>query len=63
VPLHIRGGPFLVDAHNPYRYLEIRGDVRCIAPDPGKALIDSMAKKYMHQVTYPSSPPGESASS
>jgi PPOX class probable F420-dependent enzyme len=49
----------IVDPANPYRYLEIRGAVERIDPDPDNAFINSMAKKYMDQDVYPWSPPGE----
>ena len=48
-----------VDANNPYRYLEIRGTVERVDPDPDKAFINSMAKKYLGQDVYGGSPPGE----
>ena len=49
----------LVDANNPYRYLEIRGEVARIDPDPDNAFINSMAKKYMDQDVYPWHQPGD----
>ncbi len=49
----------LVDANNPFRYLEIRGTVERIDPDPDKAFINAMAKKYLGQDVYPWSQPGE----
>jgi PPOX class probable F420-dependent enzyme len=49
----------IVDQDNPYRYLEIRGTVERIDPDPDKAFINSMAKKYHGQDVYEGSPPGE----
>lgn len=49
----------LVDANNPYRYLEIRGAVERIDPDPDNAFINSMAKKYMDQDVYPWHQPGD----
>ena len=49
----------LVDAANPYRYLEIRGEVARIDPDPDNAFINSMAKKYMDQDVYPWHQPGD----
>ena len=49
----------IVDENNPYRYLEIRGTVERIDPDPDKAFINSMAKKYHDQDVYGGSPPGE----
>jgi PPOX class probable F420-dependent enzyme len=49
----------IVDEKNLYRYLEIRGTVERIDPDPDKAFINSMAKKYHGQDVYEGSPPGE----
>ena len=49
----------IVDENNPYRYLEIRGTVERIDPDPDKAFINSMAKKYHGQDVYGGSPPSE----
>lgn len=48
-----------VDPENPYRYLEVRGEVVRIDPDPERAFINSMAKKYMGQDVYPWAQPGE----
>lgn len=49
----------IVDPANPYRYLEIRGTVARIDPDPEKAFIDSMAQKYLGQEKYPWNQPGD----
>lgn len=49
----------IVDPQNPYRYLEIRGKVVAIEPDPERAFIDSMAKKYLGQEKYPWHRPGD----
>ena len=49
----------IVDPANPGRYLEIRGVVTRIDPDPDKAFINKMAKKYMGLDVYAWSPPGE----
>ena len=43
----------IVDPNNPYRYLEIRGKVVAVEPDPELDFINSMAKKYMGQDRYP----------
>lgn len=43
----------IVDPDNPYRYLEIRGRVERIDPDPDNAFINAMAKKYLGQDVYP----------
>ena len=49
----------IVDPANPYRYMEIRGKVVKFVPDPDKAFIDSMAKKYLGQDRYPYRRAGE----
>ncbi len=49
----------LVDPENPYRYLEIRGQVDRIEEDPDLAFIDSMAKKYLGMDQYPYHQPGD----
>ena len=37
----------ILDPENAYRYLEVRGRVEAIEPDPEKTLIHKLAKKYM----------------
>ena len=49
----------IVDPGSPYRYLEIRGVVERIDPDPDNAFINSMAKKYMGEDVYPWHNPGD----
>ena len=49
----------IVDPGNPYRYLEIRGVVERIDPDPDNAFINSMAKKYLGEDIYPWHNPGD----
>lgn len=49
----------IVDPANPYRYLEIRGQVVGIEPDPNLDFINSMAKKYLGQDRYPWHRPGD----
>jgi PPOX class probable F420-dependent enzyme len=49
----------IVDPENPYRYLEIRGKVVRIDPDPDLAFINSMAKKYLGEDVYPWHQPGD----
>lgn len=49
----------IVDPENPYRYLEIRGQVVRIDPDPERAFINSMAKKYLGEDVYPWHIPGD----
>ncbi len=43
----------ILDPDNPYRYLEVRGRVVEIEPDPTKAFLDQLARKYLGQDTYP----------
>lgn len=43
----------IVDPANPYRYLEIRGKVVKVEPDPDRAFINAMAKKYLNEDVYP----------
>jgi PPOX class probable F420-dependent enzyme len=49
----------VVDPQNPYRYLEIRGEVTQIEEDPDLDFIDSMAKKYLGLDKYPTHQPGD----
>jgi PPOX class probable F420-dependent enzyme len=49
----------IVDPASPYRYLEIRGVVERIDPDPDNAFIDAMAKKYLGADVYPWHLPGD----
>ena len=49
----------IVDPTNDYRYLEVRGSVARIDPDPDNAFINAMAKKYIGQDTYPYHQPGD----
>ena len=49
----------IVDPQNAYRYLEVRGKVVRIDPDPDKAFIDQMANKYMGVEKYPWNQPGD----
>ncbi len=49
----------IIDPDNPYRYLEVRGVVERIDPDPDKAFIDKMAKKYLGVDAYPWGQPGD----
>lgn len=43
----------IMDPVDPYRYLEIRGEVAGIEPDPTQSLIDLLAQKYLGEETYP----------
>lgn len=49
----------IVDPHNPYRYLEIRGVVARVDEDPNLDFINSMSKKYLGQDKYAGQQPGE----
>lgn len=49
----------IVDPENDYRYVEVRGTVVRIDPDPEKAFIDKMAQKYLGQEKYPWNRPGD----
>lgn len=48
-----------IDPDNPYRYLEIRGELTSVEDDSSNAFIDSMAKKYMDADAYPFHQPGD----
>ncbi len=47
------------DPENPYRYLEIRGEVTRVEDDGDHSFINSMAKKYMGVDEYPFHLPGD----
>ena len=49
----------LVDPENPYRYLEIRGEVTRIDEDPNLDFINSMAKKSLGMDKYSNHQPGD----
>ena len=49
----------IVDPENPYRYMQIRGKVIEVTENSADAHIDSLAKKYLDQDTYPFRQPGE----
>ncbi|HMP42516.1 MAG TPA: PPOX class F420-dependent oxidoreductase [Roseiflexaceae bacterium] len=49
----------IVDPNNPYRYLEIRGEVVAIEEDPDLDFINAMAKKYLGMEKYPWHRPGD----
>lgn len=49
----------IIDPDDPYRYLEIRGEVVGIDDDDDNAFIDAMAKKYIEQDAYPWHQPGD----
>ncbi len=43
----------IVDPTDPYRYVEVRGTVETVEPDPTGTLIHALAKKYLGQDRYP----------
>jgi PPOX class probable F420-dependent enzyme len=43
----------IVDPANPYRYLEVRGRVVAVDPDPNYTYLDLMSVKYLGLETYP----------
>jgi PPOX class probable F420-dependent enzyme len=49
----------ILDPDNPYRYLQIRGQVVSATEEGASAHIDSLAKKYLGKDKYPFSQPGE----
>jgi PPOX class probable F420-dependent enzyme len=49
----------IVDPENPYRYLEVRGEVVRVEEDPDLDFINAMSKKYLGQDKYPFHPPGD----
>lgn len=49
----------IVDPSNPFRYLEVRGRVVAVEPDPDLDFINSMAKKYIGLDRYPNHQPGD----
>lgn len=49
----------IVDPTNPFRYLEVRGRVARIDPDPDYAFINEMTKKYIGLDEYPNHQPGD----
>lgn len=48
-----------MDPDNPYRYLQVRGNVTRVTEEGASAHINSLAKKYLGQDKYPWSRPGE----
>jgi PPOX class probable F420-dependent enzyme len=49
----------IMDPDNPYRYVEVRGQVKEVTQSGADAHIDAMAKKYLGQDKYPYRQPGE----
>ncbi len=49
----------IVDPENPYRYLEVRGEVARVEEDPKLNSISAMAKKYIGVDKYPYHQPGD----
>lgn len=48
-----RAAVSILDPDNPYRYLEIRGELDGFDPDPGLEFINRMASKYLAKERYP----------
>ena len=48
-----------LDPENPYRYLEVRGEVVDVTEDEGNAFINKMAQKYLGQPEYQWHQPGD----
>ena len=49
----------IVDPENPYRYIEIRGEVKKVEEDPDNDFINAMANKYLGLDEYPYHQPGD----
>jgi PPOX class probable F420-dependent enzyme len=49
----------IMDPDNPYRYIQVRGQVGRVTEEGASAHIDSLAKKYLGQEKYPYAQPGE----
>ncbi|CAN5536069.1 PPOX class F420-dependent oxidoreductase [soil metagenome] len=49
----------MVDPENPYRYLEVRGEITEIEEDPNLDFINAMSKKYLGMDEYPNHQPGD----
>ena len=49
----------IVDPENPYRYIEIRGEVTKVEEDPDNEFINAMANKYLGLDEYPYHQPGD----
>jgi hypothetical protein len=49
----------IVDPANPYRFIEVRGNVLRIDEDPDYRFLNSMTKKYTNQDVYSHLQPGE----
>lgn len=49
----------VTDPDNPYRYLEVRGEVDHVEDDHGRSFIDHLSQRYMGQRPYPNHQPGD----
>ncbi len=47
------------DPENPYRYVEIRGQVEVVTNEGANEMIDKLSMKYLGQAKYPYARPGE----
>jgi PPOX class probable F420-dependent enzyme len=49
----------VTDPENPYRYLEVRGEVDRVEDDTRCAFIDELSERYMGKRPYPNHQPGD----
>jgi PPOX class probable F420-dependent enzyme len=49
----------VVDPHNPYRYIELRGVVERVEDDPDRSFIDELSQRYLGKRPYPYHEPGD----
>ena len=49
----------IMDPDNPYRYIQIRGQVKRVSEQGASEHVDSLAKKYLGKDKYPFAQPGE----
>jgi PPOX class probable F420-dependent enzyme len=49
----------IIDPENPYRYLQVRGQVEVITEEGADEVIDQLAKKYLGVDSYPYRTPSE----
>jgi hypothetical protein len=43
----------IIDPDDPYRYIQVRGEVANVTEQGGRAHLDSLAKKYLGKDKYP----------
>ena len=49
----------VTDPENPYRYLEVRGEVDRVEDDTRCSFIDDLSERYMGERPYPNHQPGD----